>query len=231
MRELILDIETTGLDVNENRIIEIGFVELLDGRPTGLEYQQYFNPERDIEEEAQKVHGIEGKFLQNKPVFFDKVDELLGHFNEAQLVIHNAEFDLGFINKELELCNRSKISPSQVLDSLELARKVLPEKGQHSLDALCNHYNIDLSLRSTHSALVDAQYLSEVYKRLKQETLQDLIGDESNNLFKNAVKKRKHAHRPVAVQNGFTEEEKELHQNYVKTQLGPNSIWKKLNYV
>ncbi|MCY4446110.1 MAG: DNA polymerase III subunit epsilon [Rhodobacteraceae bacterium] len=225
MRELILDTETTGLNVPENRIIELGFVEHLNGSPTGLEYQQFFNPEMAIHEDAKKVHGIGDEDLQDMPLFADKVEELLEYFKEAKLVVHNAEFDIAFINKELEYCNKPPILSHQVIDTLDLARRMLPEKGHHSLDALCNHFKIDLSKRTKHGALLDAQYLSEIYIRLKQEEAPDLIESNIDSLLSNSARKRRHSKRLVRIGSQITEAEAEAHENYVASQLGANSIW------
>ncbi len=166
MRQIVLDTETTGLEPEQgHRIIEIGCIELRNRRPSGRSYHQYINPERDLDPGAVDVHGLTAEFLADKPVFADIVDEFLEFTSGAELVIHNAPFDVGFINHELALLKprREKIeSVCAVLDSLGLARKRHPGQ-RNSLDALCKRYGVDNSRRELHGALLDAQLLAEVY--------------------------------------------------------------------
>jgi DNA polymerase-3 subunit epsilon len=165
MRQIILDTETTGLEpADGHRVIEIGCVELIDRRPSGRDFHQYVNPERDIEDGALEVHGISREFLQDKPVFADVVEELLEFMEGAELVIHNAPFDVGFLDAELALLGRpDRITDhARVLDTLELARELHPGQ-RNSLDALCKRYEVDASSRSLHGALLDAQLLADVY--------------------------------------------------------------------
>ncbi len=225
MREIILDVETTGKEVDKNRIIEIGFVEHLNGRQTGVEYQAYFNPGIQVEEEAQKIHGIDDEFLSNKPSFDEKADEILDLIRDARIVAHNAEFDIGFLNKELQLCNREPISQDRVLDTLSLARRVLPHRAQHNLDALCNYFRLDGSLRTKHGALLDAQYLSEIYLRLNQTKTEDLLEMNGSHLSKGQRANRRFKKRPIPVASGITEAEKIAHDEYVRTQLGSKPLW------
>ncbi len=165
MRQIVLDTETTGLDPQDgHRIIEIGAVELMDRRLSERRFHQYLNPERDIEEGALEVHGISREFLQDKPVFADIAQEFLDFIAGAELLIHNAAFDLGFLNMELGLIN----SPvrienhTRVLDTLELARDLHPGQ-RNSLDALCKRYEVDNSSRNLHGALLDSEILADVY--------------------------------------------------------------------
>lgn len=169
MRQIVLDTETTGLDPNKgHRIIEIGCVELIDRKRTGNELHQYLKPDRKIDAGAIEVHGITNEFLQDKPVFSDIADDFLAYIKGAQLVIHNAPFDVGFINAELKLTGRDLGNTDtycEVIDSLVMARRMRPGQ-KNSLDALCRHFNIDNSQRELHGALLDAELLAEVYLAL-----------------------------------------------------------------
>lgn len=166
MRQIIVDTETTGLSPKEgHRIIEIGCVELLNRRITGRRYQQYINPGRDIEGEAQAVHGITQDFLQDKPFFSAVADEFLAFIKGAELIIHNAPFDIGFLDYELSLTGAHSLRLAdsfQVTDTLVLARQIHPGQ-RNSLDALCKRYGVDLSRRELHGALLDANLLAQVY--------------------------------------------------------------------
>jgi DNA polymerase-3 subunit epsilon len=169
MRQIVLDTETTGLLTSEgHRIIEIGCVELVNRRLTGNDYHVYLNPERDIDIEASKVHGMTRSDLEGKPLFAQVADELTRYLGDAQLVIHNAEFDLGFLNYEFSLLNKEHTaleSRVDVIDTLIMARQMHPGQ-RNSLDALCKRYFIDNSQRELHGALLDAQILADVYLAL-----------------------------------------------------------------
>jgi DNA polymerase-3 subunit epsilon len=165
LRQIFLDTETTGLEYRlGHRIIEIGGVEMLSRRPTRRQFHHYLNPERDIEDGALAVHGISLDFLQDKPRFADVVEEFLDLVRGAELIIHNAPFDLGFLNAELALLGRPPVETvcHSVTDSLKLAKDLHPGK-RNSLDMLCERYGIDNSKRTLHGALLDAELLSEVY--------------------------------------------------------------------
>jgi len=166
MRQIILDTETTGLDVNEgHRIIEVGCVELVSRRPTGRHFHRYINPERDIDEGAAAVHGIRRAQLENEPRFAEIASELLEFIEGAELIIHNASFDLGFLNAELRRLDAAALALEQrcaVLDTLLLAREMHPGQ-RNSLDALCKRYGVDNSKRDLHGALLDARILADVY--------------------------------------------------------------------
>ncbi|MBV9218148.1 MAG: DNA polymerase III subunit epsilon [Methylobacteriaceae bacterium] len=166
MREIVLDTETTGLDpADGHRVVEIGCVEVLNCIPTGQIFHRYLNPERDMPADALKVHGLSGDFLADKPRFAEIIDEFLDFLGDARLVVHNAEFDLRFLNAELARPQRPPLGMDRVLDTLALARRRHP--GQpNSLDALCARYGIDASRRTTHGALLDAEILAEVYAEL-----------------------------------------------------------------
>lgn len=169
MRQIVLDTETTGLDPHKgHRIIEIGCVELIDRKRTGNELHQYLQPDRKIDAGATEVHGITNEFLEDKPKFADIVDDFLAYIKDSQLIIHNAPFDVGFINAELKLTGRDLGDTSkycEVIDSLVMARHMRPGQ-KNSLDALCRHFNIDNSQRELHGALLDAELLAEVYLAL-----------------------------------------------------------------
>ncbi len=166
MRDIILDTETTGLDARgSDRIVEIGCVELLNQIPTGKTWQRYINPERDMPIEAFRVHGLSAEFLSDKPVFANIASSFLEFLGDGRLVIHNASFDMGFINAELERIGAAAIPMHRVVDTLDLARRKHPG-AQNSLDALCQRYGIDNTKRELHGALLDAQLLCEVFIEL-----------------------------------------------------------------
>jgi len=168
MRQIFLDTETTGLSAdNGDRIIEIGCVELVNRRLTGNNLHFYLNPGRDSHEEALKVHGITNEFLKDKPKFEAVVDELLHYVRDAEIIIHNAAFDLGFLDKELELLARAPFRDhvSGVVDTLAMAKEMFPGK-RNSLDALCDRLGVDNSGRTLHGALLDAELLADVYINL-----------------------------------------------------------------
>jgi DNA polymerase-3 subunit epsilon len=168
MRQIVLDTETTGLSAaGGDRIIEIGCVELLHRKLTGHNKHFYLNPERDSHEDALKVHGISNEFLRDKPKFAAVADELLEYLRGAEVIIHNAQFDVSFLNKELELIGREPLSAyvGSVTDSLAMAKELFPGK-RNSLDALCDRLEVDNSGRTLHGALLDAELLADVYINL-----------------------------------------------------------------
>lgn len=166
MREIVLDTETTGLDPETgDRVVEIGCLELINHVPTGRTLHHYFNPERDMPEEAFRVHGLSAEFLSRYPVFGALVDEVLDFLGDATLVIHNASFDMKFLNKELQLLGRPPIPMARALDTVAMARRKYPG-AQVSLDALCRRFEIDNSNRELHGALIDADLLASVYLEL-----------------------------------------------------------------
>lgn len=165
-REIVLDTETTGLDpASGHRIVEIGCVEVVGGVATGAHFHTYLNPQRDMPEEARRVHGLSSDFLQDKPLFAEKVEDFLAFITDAPLVIHNAGFDMRFINAELERHGFDPIPMSRAVDTVTLARKKFPGSPV-SLDALCRRFAIDLSARTKHGALLDAELLADVYLEL-----------------------------------------------------------------
>ena len=166
MREIVLDTETTGLDPYDgHRIVEIGAVEIFNGLPTGKTYHQYINPERGMPAEAFAVHGLGDEFLKDKPKFSEISDSFLRFVLDVQLVIHNAAFDIKFINAELTWANKTIIPHQNAVDTLQIARKKFPGSPA-SLDALCRRFNIDNSARAQHGALLDSEILVEVYLEL-----------------------------------------------------------------
>jgi DNA polymerase-3 subunit epsilon len=167
MRELVLDTETTGLDpLNGDRLVEIGCVELFNHIATGKTYHQYINPERDMPAGAFAVHGLSEEFLSGYPVFADVVDAFLDFIGDDPLVIHNAQFDMGFINAEIRRLKRPALPMNQSVDTVSMARRRFPG-APASLDALCRRFDIDNSSRTKHGALLDAELLAEVYLELR----------------------------------------------------------------
>lgn len=184
MRQIVLDTETTGLSAESgDRIIEIGCVELLNRKLTGNNLHFYVNPERDSHEDALKVHGISNEFLRDKPKFAQIADELLDYLRDAELIIHNAPFDISFLNKELERMGRPPLSTvvGQVTDSLVMAKEMFPGK-RNGLDALCDRLEVDNSGRTLHGALLDAELLADVYINMTrgQDALLIDSGDEGS---------------------------------------------------
>ena len=180
MREVVLDTETTGLKPEEgHRIIEIGCVELINHLPSGQQFHSYFNPEREVPSEATAIHGLTWKDLQDQPSFGDGAAEFLGFLGADKLVIHNAEFDLRFINTELALVNLPIIAPDRAIDTVSLARRKFPGTPA-SLDALCKRFSIDNSMRDKHGALLDADLLAQVYVELI-DARQPVLGLTADN--------------------------------------------------
>ena len=166
MREIIFDTETTGLDpLRGDRMVEIGCVEMINRIPTGNVFHAYFNPERDMPMEAERIHGLSIAFLSDKPLFAARAADLLAFIGDAPLVAHNAQFDFGFLNCELAACDQPAVSLERMIDTLGIARKRHPG-AKHSLDALCVRYGIDRSHREKHGALLDAELLAQVYVEL-----------------------------------------------------------------
>ncbi|WP_310621957.1 DNA polymerase III subunit epsilon [Flexibacterium corallicola] len=232
MREISFDTETTGLNpLDGDRLVEIGGVELINFIPTGRIYHVYCNPQRDMPEGAFRVHGLSAEFLSDKPLFADIADEFLAFVGDARLVIHNAPFDMGFINMELGRCGRPPISNDQVLDTLTMARRKHPT-GSASLDALCSRYGIDNSKRTKHGALLDAELLAEVYLELnggKQKNL-GLIGEESSTSADHAaagVSEQPPAkQRPAPLPISLSDDEKRLHLEFISG-MKADPIWNK----
>src|SRR5690606_15049950 len=166
MREIVFDTETTGLDpLSGDRMVEIGCIELVNRVPTGRTFHAYFNPDRSMPLAAEQVHGLSDVFLADKKRFHEHVEELVAFLGDAPLVAHNAQFDFGFLNHELEYCGHACVSLDRMIDTLTIARRRHPG-AKHTLDALCSRYGIDRSHRVMHGALLDAELLAQVYVEL-----------------------------------------------------------------
>ncbi len=238
MRQIVLDTETTGLETSQgHRIIEIGCVELVNRRLTGQHYHQYINPQREIDQGAIEVHGITNEFLADKPTFEQVADDFLEFVSGAELVIHNAPFDLGFINSELERLASSPGTIEQscsVVDTLVMARKKHPGQ-RNNLDALCARYMVDNSQRDLHGALLDAEILADVYLAMTggQTTFQ--LGSSSGNSAEQAgeagAPRRLPADRPALKVIRATEAELAEHQanlDSIANASGGRVLWREL---
>lgn len=228
MREIVLDTETTGLDpAKGDRIVEIGAVELVNHIATGRSFHAYINPERDVPAEAEAVHGLSTAFLKDKPLFATVASEFIAFIASDTLVIHNASFDVGFLNAELDNLGHPPILPERVIDTLHIARQKHP-MGPNSLDALCKRYGVDNSKRSKHGALLDSELLAEVYL--------ELIGGRQTALGLTAAKtplktiqttQRTVIARPRPLAGRLTEEELANHARFIAG-LGPEAMWTKI---
>jgi DNA polymerase III subunit epsilon len=225
MREIVLDTETTGLDpLQGHRLVEIGAVELFNHLPTGKTYHTYINPNRDMPREAEAVHGLSSEFLKDKPVFSKIVDAFQEFIGDTILIIHNASFDVGFLNAELGFVKRPAIHFDRVVDTLALARKRHP-MGPNSLDALCKRYGVDVSKRTKHGALVDSELLAEVYLELLGGRQIALTLPKADNVRHLSVKPSAvNLVRPHEMPQRLTAEEKLLHEKMV-ADLGPAALW------
>ncbi len=231
MREIVLDTETTGLSPNEgHRIVEIGGVELLNHVPTGRTYHQYINPKRDMPTEAFDVHGISAEFLADKPPFEAIAQEFVDFVQDATLVIHNAPFDMGFLNAELRWAGLSPLPGSQALDTLAMARKRFPGS-PGSLDALCRRFEIDNSRRTYHGALLDSEILAEVYLELIGGRQPGLVlsaspADQRDATTSGTDAGKRARARPAPLPSRITEAERAAHASLIE-ELGDAALWKK----
>jgi DNA polymerase III subunit epsilon len=236
MREIVLDTETTGLDHRTgDRLIEIGCVEIVNRYPTGTEFHRFLNPEKKrVHPDAFNIHGISTEFLFDKPLFRDEADKFLAFIGDDTLVIHNAPFDIGFINAELERLNKRTIEMTRVIDTLALARRKHPG-APATLDALCKRYNIDTSQRTKHGAIVDSLLLAQVYIELLGERQASLVL-ASNGAGGNAgqganARANGKAHparpRPTPLPSRISDADVAAHAAFVET-LGPNALWKRV---
>lgn len=226
MRELVLDTETTGFDPEQgDRIVEIGAVELINQMPTGRTYHQYINPERAMPQGAFEVHGLGDDFLRDKPVFKDIAQDFLDFVKTDKLVIHNAAFDMKFLNAELGWLNLPKLPWEQALDTLAIARKKFPGSPA-SLDALCRRFNIDNSNRTLHGALLDSEILAEVYLELLGGRQPGLVLAQSDTNSSETVGNAwRPMARPSALPSRLTEGEAKAHAAFVE-KLGENALWR-----
>ena len=217
MRRIALDTETTGLNPKDgHRIVEIGCIELDGNIPTGNEWHSYVNPDRAMPEAAFAVHGLSEEFLQKEPKFKDIAEDFLSFIKGGELVIHNAKFDIGFLNSELKMANMPLIEIQKTIDTVHLAREKIPGAAA-SLDALCKRFEIDLSLREKHGALLDAKLLAEVYLQLtggRQSSL-SLEQEHSDKSKKVINKEEPKLDNLTFIEATLTEEEKEEHTEMI----------------
>ena len=234
MRELVLDTETTGLDHESgDRIVEVGVIELNNYIITGKYLHYYINPEKKSDPKAEKIHGLTTEFLSDKPKFVDIAETLIDFIGDNKVIIHNAPFDLGFLNAEFSKCDMKELKEEQVIDTLIISRKKYPGQSV-SLDALCRRFNIDLTTREKHGALLDARLLSQVYLELMggNQTSLEFNNLVSNNLInKEIISKDLHNRyldnkiRPI---NNIMLDQQDYnkHKNFIKNL--PNNIWSKI---
>ena len=222
MLEVILDTETTGLSITEkHRIVEIGCIELENQIPTNKIFHEYLNPQRAVSEDAYKIHGYSDNFLSDKKTFSEIAESFLKFIKDKKIIIHNAAFDLSFLNYEFRLINQKAINKNNIIDTLEIARLKYPGS-QNSLDALCKRFNIDNSKREKHNALIDCQLLKEVYINLvdQKEPKLNLVNAEIPDLkFKDNLIKKNNNSRKIVKPSSV---ELELHRNYLKYHLQKN---------
>ena len=226
MREIVFDTETTGFEPGDgHRIVEIGCVELMDHFPTGRTLQFYLNPERDVPIESQRVHGLSAEFLADKALFAHVAEEFLEFLGDSPLVIHNASFDMKFINAELSRLGRPTLAMARTVDTIEIAKRKIPG-ARYSLDELCKRFGVDLTARTKHGALLDAQLTAEIYL--------ELVGGRQRGLMLAPVEiaaavtetvVRAARQRPEKLAPLITELELELHATFVAKELGDKALW------
>jgi DNA polymerase-3 subunit epsilon len=244
MREIVLDTETTGLDpASGDRIVEIGCLELVNRLPTGQTYHVYINPERDMPREAEAVHGLSAKFLSDKPLFAEIADEFAAFVKDAVLIIHNASFDMKFLNAELAKLGRDDLRDNQIIDTLAMARKKFPG-APASLDALCRRFGVDNSNRDLHGALIDSELLAGVYLELSGGRQPGLVFQadaakpqdtseagaargENRSLTAEAIHpKQPRRRRETPLAPRLTEAERAEHQSFLQA-LPQRALWLK----
>ena len=231
MREIVLDTETTGLDPNDgHRIVEIGAVELLNHLPTGRTYHQYLNPQRPMPKEAFDVHGLGDDFLRDKPLFAAIAADFLAFISDATLVIHNAPFDMKFLNAELTAVNRPTLPMSRAIDTVTMARQKFPGSPA-SLDALCRRFGVDNSAREKHGALLDSEILAEVYLELIGGRQPDFgLGAQQSSSASGQnggpAQPSRPRTRPTPLALRLTTEEDAAHQTFIG-KMGDAAIWAK----
>ncbi len=230
MREIVLDTETTGFEPAEgDRIVEIGAVELLNHMPTGRTYHQYINPERSMPQGAFEIHGLGDEFLRDKPVFAAIAQDFIDFIGDARLVIHNAAFDMKFINAELSWVKMPQLPFERALDTLAIARRRFPGSPA-SLDALCRRFGIDNASRTLHGALLDSEILAEVYLELIGGRQPDfaLNVDQSRSAAGASDAEWRPRPRPTALPPRVTEAETAAHAAFVDS-LGDGALWKRFS--
>ena len=222
MLEIILDTETTGLSTAANhRIVEIGCIEINEQIPTNKKFHAYINPQRKVSEEAFKVHGYSDSFLSDKKTFSEISQDFLDFIKDKKLIIHNAPFDLAFLNYELKLLNKKTIDKENVIDTLEIARAKYPGS-QNSLDALCKRFNIDNSVREKHSALVDCELLKEIYINLLDQKEPKLNLESRDIVDFQASNQVDRAENVLRKTINASNEELEKHKKFLKSSLQKN---------
>ena len=228
MREIVLDTETTGLSPdNGDRIVEIGCVELINHVPTSNTYQVYLNPEKDMDPGAEKVHGLTNEFLLDKPKFIEIADSFLDFIGDSNLIAHNADFDINFLNSELVRAKKDKINNDRIIDTLKIARSKFPG-ARNSLDALCKRFFVDNSNRSLHGALLDSELLAEVYLELVGGKEPDL------ELSTNTIKKDNNSQNKTSnisarknkLKSRITNIDEKNHRDFLAS-LPKESLWLK----
>ena len=235
MRELVLDTETTGLDhLNGDRIVEVGIIELENHIRTGKTFHYYINPERESDIKAIKIHGLSNKFLLDKPKFKDIAEDLVNFISDSKIIIHNAKFDVGFLNSELNKCGLENIKDNNIIDTLILARRIYPGQSV-SLDSLCRRFGIDISERKeNHGGLLDAELLSLVYLELiggKQTKLNfdneiEMNLEDKGEIIIDLTDKYKNKKTTYIKNLKLDEEDYKKHKKFIETI--PNSIWSKI---
>jgi DNA polymerase-3 subunit epsilon len=226
MREIVFDTETTGLDPYQgHRLVEIGCIELYNRIPTGQTFHRYINPERDVPAEAFAVHGLSADFLKDKPCFADVAEDFLAFVGDAPLIAHNASFDLGFLNAELERCGKILFIRERLVDTLALARRKHPA-GPNSLDHLCARYGIDNSRRTKHGALLDAEILAEVYIELIGARQAQLgLGETISVVAASQASAAVIRVRTTPLMPRLTDVQRAAHRDFIAT-LGDKAIWR-----
>ena len=227
MRQIVLDTETTGLRPSEgHRVIEIAAIEIIDYLPTGKNYQQYINPQRDVPEASFKVHGLSYEFLKDKPLFEQIVIEFLEFVGKDPIIAHNVDFDIGFLNYELNACGQDSLKNKKI-DTVSIAREKFPGQSV-SLDALCKRFAIDNTQREKHSATTDTELLARVYIELMdaRELSLDLNNMKVDENASSPFNTEKIKNRNLALR--LSDQEKKLHDSFINT-LGEHSIWNKIN--
>jgi DNA polymerase III subunit epsilon len=227
VREIVFDTETTGFEPGDgHRVVEIGCVELMDHLPTGRTLQFYLNPERDVPIESQRVHGLSAEFLADKALFIHVVEEFLEFLGEAPLVIHNASFDIKFINAELKRVGHKPIPLARAIDTIEIAKRKFPG-ARYSLDELCKRFSVDLSARTKHGALLDAQLTAEIYLQLiggRQRRLMlapvEIAASQTADSGPGPARQR-----PERLLPRITEAELAAHAAFIMKELGDKSLW------
>jgi DNA polymerase-3 subunit epsilon len=230
MREIVFDTETTGFEPAEgHRIVEIGCIELIDHFPTGKSFQAYLNPERPVPIETQRIHGLSDEFLSDKPLFAAVVEDFLAFIGEAPLVIHNASFDIKFINAELARTGHPPISLGRAIDTIEIAKRKLPG-ARYSLDELCKRFGVDLTARSKHGALLDAELTAQIYLELIGGRQRGLALAPAEIAAAGDEPEISHARgRPRPLPPRISQAEIALHLAFIASELGDAALWNAAN--